>query len=190
METNIFATIIATSLSLSQQAVAATLSLLDEGCTIPFISRYRKERTGGLNEVQIAAISEQYERLQEIRKRKDTILKTIDEQQKLTPELRQRIEACWDATELEDIYLPFKPKRRTRAQIARELGLEPLALLLLKQRERDPEAVALRFVGKGVESPEAALQGAQDIIAEMVSEDERSRLQVRGAFRREAVITS
>ena len=190
METNIFATIIATSLSLSQQAVAATLSLLDEGCTIPFISRYRKERTGGLNEVQIAAISEQYERLQEIRKRKDTILKTIDEQQKLTPELRQRIEACWDATELEDIYLPFKPKRRTRAQIARELGLEPLALLLLKQRERDPEAVALRFVGKGVESPEAALQGAQDIIAEMVSEDERSRQQVRGAFRREAVITS
>ena len=190
METNIFATIIATSLSLSQQAVAATLSLLDEGCTIPFISRYRKERTGGLNEVQIAAISEQYERLQEIRKRKDTILKTIDEQQKLTPELRQRIEACWDATELEDIYLPFKPKRRTRAQIARELGLEPLALLLLKQRERDPEAVALRFVGKGVESPEAALQGARDIIAEMVSEDERSRQQVRGAFRREAVITS
>ena len=190
MDTNIFATIIATRLSLTQQAVQATLSLLDEGCTIPFISRYRKERTGGLNEVQIAAISEQYERLQEIRKRKETILKTIGEQQKLTPELEERIGACWDATELEDIYLPFKPKRRTRAQVARELGLEPLALLLMKQRERDPEAAALRFIGKDVGSIEAALQGAQDIIAEMVSEDERSRQQVRGAFRREGVITS
>ena len=190
MKNNIFAAIIAWTLQLGEQAVANTLSLLDEGCTIPFISRYRKERTGGLNEVQIAAISDQYERLQEIAKRKETVLKTIDEQQKLTPELKKRIDDCWDATELEDIYLPFKPKRRTRAQVAREQGLEPLANILLLQRERDPEAAAQRFVVGDVPDVTAALKGAQDIIAEMVSEDEQSRQQVRGAFRREAVISS
>ena len=185
-----FAALIARSTGLTERAVAATLSLLAEGCTIPFISRYRKERTGGLNEVQIAAISEQSQRLAETAKRKETIVKTISEQGKMTPQLQQRIDQCWDATELEDLYLPYKPRRRTRAQVAREQGLEPLATLLLLQRERDPEEAALRFVGKDVESVEAALKGAQDIIAEQVSEDERSRQQVRGAFRREAVIIS
>jgi uncharacterized protein len=190
MENKAIAQLIAKSLSLPGGAITNTLSLLDEGCTIPFIARYRKERTGGLNEVQIAAISEQYEKLKEIAKRKDTILKTINEQEKLTPELEKRISDCWDATELEDIYLPFKPKRRTRAQVARELGLEPLATLLMMQRERDPEQAAQRFVKGDVKDVEQALKGAQDIIAETMSEDERSRQQVRSAFRREAIITS
>ena len=190
MENKIFAALIAKSLQLTEQAVANTLALIDEGCTIPFISRYRKERTGGLNEVQIAAICDQYERFQETAKRKETVLKTITEQEKLTPELKKRIDACWDATELEDIYLPFKPKRRTRAQVAREQGLEPLATTLLMQRERDPEAAAQRYVVGDVADVASAIKGAQDIIAEMVSEDERSRQQVRSAFRREAIITS
>ena len=190
MEKNIFARLIAQQLNLQERAVDNTLALLDEGCTIPFISRYRKERTGGLDEVQIAAISTQYERFKEIQKRKETVLKTIADLNKLTPELEKRITDCWDATELEDIYLPYKPKRRTRAQVAREQGLEPLAKLLLLQRERDPEHAASRFVCGDVTTPSAALKGAQDIIAEMVSEDERSRQQLRGAFRRQAMITS
>ena len=190
MEENIFVGLIAKSLNLSDKAVTGTLKLLDEGCTIPFIARYRKEVTGGLDEVQIAAISEQYDRLQEIAKRKETILKTIGDLGKLTPELQKRIDACWDGTELEDIYLPYRPKRRTRAQVAREAGLEPLAMILLLQRERDPEHAALPFLVGDVSDVATALKGAQDIIAEMVSEDERSRQQVRGAFRRQAVITS
>jgi len=190
MSVKLFSSIIAKSLSLSETAVASTLSLLDEGCTIPFISRYRKERTGGLNEVQIASINEQYDKLKETTKRKETILKTIADQEKLTPELEKRINDCWDATELEDIYLPFKPKRRTRAQVAREQGLEPLAAILLMQRERDPEQAALRFVVGDVSDVATAIRGAQDIIAEQVSEDERSRQQVRSAFRRTAVISS
>ena len=190
MENKMLATLIAKSLGLQDNAVANTLALLDEGCTIPFIARYRKERTGGLNEVQISAVSEQYDKLKEIGKRKETVLKTITEQEKMTPELRQRIDNCWDATELEDIYLPFKPKRRTRAQVAREQGLESLATILMMQRERDPEQVAEKFVKGDVQDAQQALKGAQDIIAEMVSEDERSRQQVRQAFRREAVITS
>ncbi len=190
MEENIFVGLIAKSLNLSDKAVTGTLKLLDEGCTIPFIARYRKEVTGGLDEVQIAAISEQYDRLQEIAKRKETILKTIGDLGKLTPELQKRIDACWDGTELEDIYLPYRPKRRTRAQVAREAGLEPLAMILLLQRERDPEHAALPFLVGDVSDAATALKGAQDIIAEMVSEDERSRQQVRGAFRRQAVITS
>lgn len=187
---NDFEKLIARSLNLQEQAVKNTLALIDEGCTIPFISRYRKERTGGLDEVQIAAISEQYDRLKETAKRKETVTKTIIEQGKMTPELEQRIAQCWDSTELEDIYLPFKPKRRTRAQVAREQGLEPLATILLMQRERDPEQAAQRFVVGDVSDVAAALKGAQDIIAETVSEDERSRQQVRGIFRRTAVITS
>ena len=190
MEQNIISRLIAQRLNLSEKYVTATLLLLEEGCTIPFIARYRKERTGGLDEVQIAAIGEQNERLKETARRKETIIKTITELGKLTPELQQRIEQCWDATELEDIYLPYRPKRRTRAQVAREHGLEPLAKLLLVQRERDPEQAALRFVSSDVPSIAEALQGAQDIIAETVSEDERSRQQVRGAFRRQAVIVS
>ena len=190
MEQNIFAKLIAGRLQIAGKNVAGTLALLEEGCTIPFIARYRKERTGGLDEVKIAAISEQFDKLRELAKRKETILKTIAEQQKLTPELQQRIDQTWETTELEDIYLPFRPKRRTRAQVAREQGLEPLATILLQQRERDPEAAARHFIVGDVSDVATALKGAQDIIAEMVSEDERSRQQVRGAFRRTAVITS
>ena len=190
MEQNIFAKLIAGRLQIAEKNVAGTLALLEEGCTIPFIARYRKERTGGLDEVKIAAISEQFDKLRELAKRKETILKTIAEQQKLTPELQQRIDQTWETTELEDIYLPFRPKRRTRAQVAREQGLEPLATILLQQRERDPEAAARHFIVGDVSDVATALKGAQDIIAEMVSEDERSRQQVRGAFRRTAVITS
>jgi len=188
--TKIFAKLIAKSLNLSEQAIANTLALLDEGCTIPFISRYRKERTGGLDEVQISSIRDQYEKLKEIAKRKETVAKTINESGKMTPELQHRIDACWDATELEDIYLPYKPKRRTRAQVAREQGLEPLATILLMQRERDPEAAAEKFVKGDVADISQALKGAQDIIAETVSEDEQSRQQVRSSFRRNALITS
>ena len=187
---NIFARIIAERLNISAKNVDGTLALIDEGYTIPFIARYRKERTGGLDEVQISAISDQYERLKELQKRKETIVKTISEQGKMTPELEKRIADTWEATTLEDIYLPYRPKRRTRAQVAREMGLEPLAVILLQQRERDPERAAERFVTGDVQDVDAAIHGAQDIIAEQVSEDERSRQQVRGAFRRQAVISS
>ena len=190
MEKNIFARLIATALNLQEKAVANTLALLEEGCTIPFISRYRKERTGGLDEVQIAAISDRFDKLQEIQKRKETVMKTITDLGKLTPELQKRIDDCWDSTELEDIYLPYKPKRRTRAQVAREQGLEPLAKILLLQRERDPERAAERFIKDDVKDVATALKGAQDIIAETVSEDERSRQQLRNAFARQAFITS
>jgi len=182
--------LISTELHLQEHAVENTLKLLDEGCTIPFISRYRKERTGGLDEVEITAISDRYERLKEIAKRKDSIVKTITEQGKMTPELQKRIDDCWESTTLEDIYLPYRPKRRTRAQVARELGLEPLAQQLLQQREPHPEQAARRFVADDVPDVATALKGAQDIIAEQVSEDERSRNQVRSAFRREAFIVS
>ena len=190
MEKNIFAKLIATALNLQERAVANTLALLDEGCTIPFISRYRKEKTGGLDEVQIAAISDRYAKLNDIQKRKETVTKTITDLGKMTPELEKRISDCWDATELEDIYLPYKPKRRTRAQVAREQGLEPLATILLMQRERDPEHAAERFVKGDVKDVASALKGAQDIIAEMVNEDERSRQQLRNTFARQAVISS
>ena len=185
----IFTQLIASELHLSEHAVENTLKLLDEGCTIPFISRYRKERTGGLDEVQITAISNRKERLEEIAKRKDTIVKTITEQQKMTPELQKRIDDSWEMTTLEDIYLPYKPKRRTRAQVAREQGLEPLATMLMMQREANPQKAAQRFVRDGLAVADC-LKGAQDIIAEQVSEDERSRNQVRAAFRREAFIES
>ena len=186
----IFTRLIATELHLNEHAVENTLKLLDEGCTIPFISRYRKERTGGLDEVQITAISDRVERLKEIAHRKETIVKTITEQEKMTPELQQRISDCWDATTLEDIYLPYKPRRRTRAQVARERGLEPLAQLLMLQREPHPAETAKRFVKGDVTNTTEALKGAQDIIAEQVSEDERNRNSVRAAFRREAFIVS
>lgn len=185
---NIFTPIISERLGIGASQVDATLGLLDEGCTIPFISRYRKEATGNLDEVQVAAISDLNGKLKELQKRKDTILKTIEAQGKLTDELRQRINTCWNATELEDLYLPYKPRRRTRAQIAREQGLEPLALAIRLQRERNPEQLAQRFVKGDVKDVEAALKGAKDIIAEEVSEDERTRQTVRSVFRREAVI--
>lgn len=190
MEINIYAKMIGKALGLSERSVTNTLQLIDEGCTIPFISRYRKERTGNLDEVQITAISDAYDKLKEISKRKDTVVKTITEQGKMTDNLQRRIDACWDANELEDIYMPFKPKRRTKAQVAREQGLEPLSLILMMQRERNIEAAAQRFVKEGVKDVAAAIKGAQDIVAEMVSEDERSRQQVRSSFRREAIITS
>ena len=188
----IFTKLISTELHLQEHAVENTLKLLDEGCTIPFISRYRKERTGGLDEVQITAISNRCEQLQEIAKRKETVVKTITEQDKMTPELQKRIDDCWEMTVLEDIYLPYKPKRRTRAQVAREQGLEPLAALLMTQREPHPEQAAKRFVVVGglPANTAEALRGAQDIIAEQVSEDERSRNMVRSTFRREAFIVS
>ena len=186
----IFTQLIANELHLSDHAVENTLKLLDEGCTIPFISRYRKERTGGLDEVQITSISNRLAVLQEIAKRKDTVVKTITELGKMTADLEKRINDCWESTVLEDIYLPYKPKRRTRAQIAREQGLEPLAQLLLLQREPSPQQAAMRFVCGDIIDAKQTLQGAQDIIAEQVSEDERSRNQVRAAFRREAFIVS
>lgn len=187
---NPFSKMIAVALALSEKAVENTLELLEEGCTIPFISRYRKEKTGNMDEVKIEAVAQANEKYKEMAKRKETILKTIDDQGKLSAELQQRIDNCWDATELEDIYLPFKPKRRTRAQVAREQGLEPLAQLLLLQRERNPEQAARKFVGDKVSDVKAALQGAKDIIAETVSENEQSRNQIRGEFRRGAIITS
>ncbi len=187
---NPFTSHISTALQLPARQVEATLGLLDEGCTIPFIARYRKEHTGGLDEVQIAAINDLNGKLTELRKRKDTILKTINDQGKLTDALRQRIEQSWDATEIEDIYLPYKPKRRTRAQVAREKGLEPLATLIMLQREQDPTSAAKRFVGKDVATTDEALQGAKDIIAEKVSEDEQARQKVRAVYRRGAMIES
>lgn len=187
---NIFTKRIAALSRLPEQGVDNTLTLLEEGCTIPFISRYRKERTGGLDEVQIAQINELNERMKDIAKRKETIIKTITEQGKMTPELGKRIEDCWETDELEDIYLPYKPKRRTRAQVARERGLEPLSVIIMLQRENNPELTAERFVKGEVKDADEAIKGAQDIIAENVSEDERSRRQVRSAFKREAVITS
>ena len=187
---NLFSPIISERLHIPASQVEATLDLLAAGCTIPFISRYRKEATGNLDEVQIAAISDLNERLSELQKRKETILKTIDAQGKLTDELQRRITTSWDATEIEDLYMPYKPRRRTRAQVAREQGLEPLATLLLLQREQSPSTAARRFINADVPDVAAALQGAQDIIAENISEDERSRQTVRRAFSREAVITS
>lgn len=190
MDTTIFAKIIAEALSLREGVVANTMTLLDEGATIPFIARYRKERTGGLDEVQIGMISDHYERLRELAKRKETILKTIDEQGKLTDELRQHIDATWNATELEDLYLPYKPRRRTRAQVARERGLEPLAQIIMLQRERDIEHVAQRFVSGDTTSTSQAIAGAQDIIAEIISEDAQARQRLRNTFQREAMIAS
>ena len=186
----IFNKMIASALNIAERQVSNTLSLLNGGATIPFISRYRKEATGGLDEVQIGEIKERYDKLTDIAKRKETILKTIDEQGKLTAELKKRIEACWDATELEDIYLPYKPKRKTRAEAARQKGLEPLATILMMQRENNLMARVRTFIKGDVKDEEDALKGARDIIAEQVSEDERSRNQLRNQFARQAIITS
>ncbi len=187
---NLFAKRISDLLNINIKYVDNTLELLDSGCTIPFISRYRKERTGGLDEVQITQICELNERMKETAKRKETIIKTISEQCKLTPELEKRINECWEPEVLEDIYMPYKPKRRTRAQVARENGLEPLATIIMLQRDNAPETTARRFINENVKSEEDAIKGALDIIAENVSEDERSRSQLRNAFRRGAIITS
>lgn len=182
--------IIARDLGLNQKYVDNTVALLDEGNTIPFISRYRKERTGSMDEVQVARISELNDKYAELMRRKETILSTIDSQGSLTPDISKRITECWDSVELEDIYLPFKPRRRTRAQIARENGLEPLAAEIMRQRDSNPEVSTRKYLGPNVETTDDALRGAQDIIAENISEDERSRNVIRSAFRREAVISS
>lgn len=185
-----FSQMIATALKLPVHRVENTLKLLQGGATIPFISRYRKEATGGLDEVQIGDIHTRYEKLCELAKRKETVLSTIEEQGKLTDALRERITNCWDTTELEDIYLPFKPKRKTRAEVARQKGLEPLAMLLLMQRENNLSARVRPFVKGEVKDEEDALKGARDIIAEQVNEDERARNLIRNQFSRQAMITS
>ena len=182
--------LIAQRLNLREKQVEQTIALLDEGATIPFISRYRKEATGGLDEVAVAAVAEQHRQLDELEHRKAFVLETIEAQGALTDELRARITACWDATEIEDIYLPFKPKRRTRAQMAREKGLEPLAQRLLLRPNSDPEQEAKGFLTDEVGTVDEALQGARDIIAEQISEDEHSRQTLRRIYSREAVITS
>lgn len=185
-----FSQMIAAELKLPAHRIANTLKLLQGGATIPFISRYRKEATGGLDEVQIGDIQTRYEKLCELSKRKETVLSTIEEQGKLTPELKSRISACWNATELEDIYLPFKPKRKTRAETARAKGLEPLALLLMMQKENNLAAKVRNFVKGEVKDEEDALKGARDILAEQISEDERSRNLMRNQFQRQAIIQS
>ena len=214
------ASFISHSLSLPLQSVSAVLTLLNEGCTIPFISRYRKERTGNLDEVQITNISDLYNRLKELGKRKETILKTIREQEKLTAELEAKIWSCMDSTELEDIYLPYKPKRRTRAQIAREQGLEPLALAIMREASPNPSerrgdklaSILQKYQGRAKESLfsrarigtpplsgrsggaplplSGESEGALDIIAEIVSENQQARNTVRTAYQRGAIITS
>lgn len=182
--------LISKNLDIKESQIEKTISLLDDGATIPFISRYRKEVTGGLDEVQIASIKEQYDKINELLKRKDTILKSIDEQEKLTPELKSRIENCWNSTELEDIYLPYKPKRQTRAEIARKKGLEGLAKQIMQQQNIDVEEKAFSFVKGDVKDLKDAISGACDIIAEWISEDEYARNSVRNIFQREAIISS
>ncbi|MDL2319516.1 RNA-binding transcriptional accessory protein [Alistipes sp. OttesenSCG-928-B03] len=182
--------LIASENNIPLRGVRGVIALLDDGATIPFISRYRKEATGGLDEEQVAQIKQQYGRLTELVKRRETILATIEEQGRLTDDLRAKIEACYDPVQLEDIYLPYKPKRRTKATVARERGLEPLAALIMRQDGAEPQAMAARFVKGEVESAAMALEGACDIIAEWVSESERSRSAMRTLFGREAVISS
>lgn len=181
---------IADALKLPVHRVENTLKLLQGGATIPFISRYRKEATGGLDEVQISEISSHYEKLLELSKRKVTIQSTIESLGKLTDDLRRRIDGCWDATELEDIYLPYKPKRKTRAEAARQKGLEPLAAWLMLQRGNALDAYVKNFVKGEVKNEEDALKGARDIIAEQVNEDEQARNQIRHQFSRQAVISA
>ena len=187
---NVFTRIIANALSLPERGVENTLELLDENCTIPFISRYRKERTGNLDEVQVSDIALMREKLMDVAKRKETIVSTIEDAGKMTDELRKRIDECWNMSELEDIYLPYKPKRRTKADIARQQGLEPLAQLLLIQRDSNPLAAASKYVKGDVKTAEDAIQGAKYIIAETINENERVRKSIRSVFRREATITS
>mgnify|MGYP002624139814 CR=1 FL=1 len=182
--------IIAKKTGIREQQVDNTIKLLSDGATIPFISRYRKEMTGGLDEVQIQEIQTLAEKLEELEKRKAFILKSIEEQGKLDNELRNRIKACESLIELEDLYLPYKPKRRTRAEIAKEKGLENLAKIIIRQNERDPEDKALAFVRGDVSSTEEAIQGAKDIIAEWVNENEQTRNRIRKCFRYEAKISS
>jgi uncharacterized protein len=190
MNTNRNIVLVARKFGLHEWQVENTIRLMDGGATIPFISRYRKEMTGSLDEVQLMHIKEEYDRLKELDARKETVIKSIEEQEKMTPELRQKIDAAITMTELEDIYLPYRPKRRTRATIAREKGLEPLAALIMDQKENDPVLKAESFLNDDVATVEDALAGASDIIAEWINEDEKARKQLRYLFEKEAVIYS
>lgn len=182
--------IISASLSLKSWQVKNTIKLIDEGATVPFISRYRKEATGSMDEVQVLAVKDFYEKLLEVEKRRETILNSIQEQGKLTEELKKQLENTWTLTELEDIYLPYKPKRKTKASIAKEKGLEPLAEVLFKQQARDVQSITEKFINDKVSDADEALQGARDIIAEWINEDQKSRETVRRLFEREAVISA
>lgn len=182
--------IIARELNLSEKHVAACLGLLSEGSTIPFISRYRKEATGGLDEVEVFAIQQRFNALEEFFHRREFIAKAIEDAGAMTPEIKERLDNATEFAVIEDIYLPFKPKRRTRAQAAREKGLEPLAKIIMSQRVDDPLRRAGAFVGDKVADAAEAVSGASDIIAEWVSEDETARQWVRREFRRSAKITS
>lgn len=188
--TTLFHVLISRSLNIPAGQVEKTIGLLNEGATIPFISRYRKEVTGGLDEVQIGNIKDQLDKLTELKKRKETVLSSIEEQGKLTPELKKRIEESWDSTEIEDLYLPFKPKRVTKAEIARKKGLEPLAQIVMMQSEPNLFARVKAFIQGEVKNAEEALQGARDIIAEWVNENEEARNAVRNSFARTAIITA
>ncbi len=185
-----YESLISPIVGISAKQVAATIALLDEKATIPFIARYRKEKTGSLDEVQIAGIQQEYTRLQDLADRKQTVLSTIESQGKLTDDLRRRIEDCWNGTELEDIYLPYKPRRKTRADIAAEKGLTPLAEELLKQSAGNPEQMAKRYLSENVRDTAEALQGARDIIAQRIAEDERSRNAIRREFSYTAILTT
>ena len=185
-----YESIISPIVGISAKQVAATIALLDEKATIPFIARYRKEKTGSLDEVQIAGIQQEYTRLQDLSDRKQTVLSTIESQGKLTDDLRRRIKDCWNSTELEDIYLPYKPRRKTRADIAAEKGLTPLAEELFKQTVANPEQIAKRYLNENVKDITEALQGARDIIAQRIAEDERSRNAIRREFSYSAILTT
>lgn len=185
-----FCRMISSGLNIPELSVSRTLDLLENGATIPFISRYRKEMTGGLDETQIEQIRMRHEKLNEIAGRKATIVHTITEQGKMTIELQRRIDETWDPAVLEDLYLPYKPKRKTRAETARQKGLEPLASLLLLQREEQPERRAEAYLSKEVKDTEEALKGARDIIAEQISEDEQTRNMIRSSFMRHAVLSA
>jgi len=182
--------LIAERMGLHKWQVENTIRLLDDGATIPFISRYRKEMTGSLDEVKLLQIKDEYTRLKELDARRESVIKSIGEQEKMTPELRAKIDSAATMAELEDIYLPFRPKRRTRATIARERGLEPLAAIIREQKEADVQGVATRFINDDVPTTDDAIAGASDIIAEWISEDEKVRKQLRRLFEREAVISS
>jgi S1 RNA binding domain protein len=187
---NKFTSKIAKELNLSAKVVENTLELLNNGATIPFISRYRKEQTGGLDEVNIGLIKDLYDKEVELSKRKETVIKTITEAGKMTKELLQQIEECPNAAQLEDLYLPFKPKRRTKAQIAKEKGLEPLAQFIMIQRENNIEQKARAFLSPDIKDVNEAIKGAQDIIAELFSEDQRARQMLRKNMQHEAIVVA
>mgnify|MGYP001501880907 CR=1 FL=1 len=190
--TSVYEKKISQDLNLTEASVGSVIKLLDEGCTIPFIARYRKEATGSLDEVAIAAIRDMVLKLQELDKRRVSIIQSLKERELLTSELEEKLNACETLSELEDIYLPFKPKRKTRAMKAREMGLEPLATAILKYETEDPDSLAEKFIDaeKEVPSKEAAIDGALDIIAEWMNEDETVRKKMRALWKKKSRIES